>query len=366
MRILQTITRMNLGGTAVYLNNLVDGLNSHGFHTRLLAGRVEEGEIEDFEMNHETLIRVEHLKRSINLVNDTRATFELWKQIRLFKPDIIHTHTFKAGLLVRIIKPHDCILVHTFHGHHLYDPEFQGVKAKLMIAIEKLLSFRCDALVAVGNRVMEELKEVQVGRKKRFSSIAPGIDFLHLQNKQVSARALDIESEIVGKKVIVWMGRLVDVKRPREFIELARKFPNEIFVLGGDGDLKRDLIANLPTNVLFLGWTSKELLLSIADVVVSTSESEGMPLSLIEAQAYGVPVIAPDVGSIREIINNSETGYLVNPDLGDLEPTLRQVLENDALRVKLSVNASRQAREKFSKSSLVQSHIELYSELASV
>lgn len=363
MKILHVITRMNYGGTAVYLNNLVDGLIERGDDVKLLAGVVEANEEEDPEINFLHFVRISNLRRPLNFFRDIGAAIQIWRQIKGFKPEIIHSHTFKAGLITRIVKPRRSKLVHTFHGHHLYDPEFQGFKNKMLILMEKLLTKRCDALISVGNRVMRELETVGIGLGTQFLSIPPGINPPVSIVRSESLRTLNLLPEEATKKTVVWMGRFVKVKRPDKFVELATKFPNVLFIMGGDGPLKDELISNVPPNLKIVGWQPREHLLSLADIVISTSESEGMPLALIEAQMYGIPVIAPDVGSVSEVIENAKSGFVISPNLNGLDSTLRFLIERDELHFNLSNYSRARAVKLFSKDTLVSAHRRLYKEL---
>ena len=148
-RVLHVIARMNVGGTAVYLSNLVTGLSDLGVENLLVIGNVPKGEVEDGVVAKLPIARIGAMSRSLNFGNDRAAKKELDAIIKSFKPDLIHSHTFKAGLLVRLGKK-SVPVVHTFHGHHLYDPEFGAVKRSVLNVIEKRLAEKADAIVTIG------------------------------------------------------------------------------------------------------------------------------------------------------------------------------------------------------------------------
>ena len=127
MRVLHVIARMNVGGTATYIANLIQGLEKLGVSNLLLMGNVPKGEVEDSVISTLEYQRIESLSRELSFSQDRKARKEIERAIESFKPDLIHTHTFKAGFLVRL-RRRDISVIHSFHGHHLYDPEFGFIK----------------------------------------------------------------------------------------------------------------------------------------------------------------------------------------------------------------------------------------------
>ena len=134
MRVLHVIARLNVGGTSRYITQLIHELPTHGIETFIATGFVQGAEIEDPSAHSIDLIRIKSMGRSFNPIKDHLARRQLDKTIAQIKPDIIHTHTFKAGYLIRMRKQ-QIPVVHTFHGHLLDDPEFSGLKSKIIIAI---------------------------------------------------------------------------------------------------------------------------------------------------------------------------------------------------------------------------------------
>ena len=363
MRVLLVISRMNFGGTATYLNNLLMGLKLQGVEARLAIGDVSSGEIEDPDLDSDSLIRLGSMQREINPRKDMKAYRELNKVIDEYQPQIVHTHAFKAGAIGRMLPRRQINYVHTFHGHHLYDPEFNQFKVAVMNFIERRLANRSDALISVGSQVMSELKSVGVDAKVPFISIPPGINPILLNSKERSLEELDLVNLDVKKPIVLWMGRLVDVKRPKEFVDLARNFTDANFVIAGDGPLRQSLEADSPSNLTFVGWRDRQDLFSIADLLVSTSKSEGMPLAIIEAQSAGVPVIAPNVGSIGELLIDGQTGFLLAANLEDLHAKVTLLSKNSGLRQEMSVKAALNAKKEFSIDNLLNKHFELYERL---
>ena len=236
-RVLHVIARMNVGGTAVYLSNLVTGLTDLGVENLLVIGNVPKGEVEDGVVAKLPIARIGSMSRSLNFANDRAAKRELDAIIKSFKPDLIHSHTFKAGLLVRLGKK-SVPVVHTFHGHHLYDPEFGTVKRSVLNMIEKRLAGKADAIVTIGENVKKELLAVGIGKASQYVSIAPGIDDVKLSSKAKVLKSFSLEKE--KRLIVMWLGRFTQVKRPDRVVALAKKSPDLFFVMAGGGEMVKE------------------------------------------------------------------------------------------------------------------------------
>ena len=173
MRVLHVIARMNVGGTATYLANLISGLEKAGVTDLLAMGHVPTGEAEDAVVSELPIKRVNHLSREISFSDDRLALAELDQIIEEFKPDLIHSHTFKAGLLVRM-RTRNVPIVHSFHGHHLYDPEFGFIKRNVLNLIERRLAKKSDEIITIGSKVRDELLEVGIGSGINTHRFRPG------------------------------------------------------------------------------------------------------------------------------------------------------------------------------------------------
>ena len=182
MRVLHVIARLNVGGTARYITQLANELPKHGIETFVATGFVQGAEVEDESAQSIDLIRVPAMGRSFNPIKDHFARKQLDRIIAEVKPDLIHTHTFKAGLLVRLqrnkleeLLGRKIKFIHTFHGHLFDDPEFKGFKAFAIKAIEKKLSKNSDQLITVGEIVKSDLDGKGIYGKNKTISIPPAV-----------------------------------------------------------------------------------------------------------------------------------------------------------------------------------------------
>ena len=349
---------MNVGGTARYVGRIAQDLPDQGFDMLLVTGQVQGSEAEDPIVDRLAIQRIERLGRRINPLDDVRARHKLRAAIRFHNPDLIHTHTFKAGALIRSLDL-DIPVVHTFHGHLFDDPDFSGRKARIITLIERVLATRTTRIVTVGEVVGQDLLQRGIGAPDQYISIPPGVDALELPTREDARAKLHISTDSL---VVAWVARVTEVKGPERVITLAERFPDITFLMGGGGNLLEEMRRLAPANLRVLGWKPTADVYAAADIALSTSFNEGMPVSLIEAQLAGLPVVANDVGSVREVVQHEATG-LVGANL-DLVDNLKTLLLDDALRGKMASVARERARQIFSPEHMVNAHSDLYSELA--
>ena len=356
MKVLHVIARMNVGGTATFLFNLLEGLENSKIETKLIIGSVPSNEKEDSRVEQLNYQRLPGLSRAIAPIRDLLARRQLWEIVDQYNPDLIHSHTFKAGVLVRSKKT-SIPIIHTFHGHHLYDPDYGKVARVVINAIERVLAKRSRKILTIGSRVGEELLDVEIGKKSQYQSIAPGVREPKLSDRSKIVERFSLNPDCFN---VLWMGRLTRVKRPDRVIELAKHFAEVNFIIAGDGELRAELEAMASSNVYFLGVQNSDEMFSLADIVLLTSDSEGMPLTLIEGQMAGVPAIATDVGSVSEIVEHEVTGLVTSTQIEQIISSLGQLLGNSMLRSTMAKNARERALSRFSIEKMVNSHIQVY------
>ena len=369
IHVVYVIARLNVGGTARYVQQLVSQTSALGIRSTVLTGHVQGGEQEDPcaidpSMN---IVRIPHLGRAINPRNDIKARLEIRKVIRALQPDLIHTHTFKAGALTRSVRSRrQAPMVHTFHGHLFDDPEFTGIKARAIEAIERALAKRTTQLVTVGELVRRDLDKRGITAQRPTVSIAPGVRRPEDTDQREARRNLNdkhglsiSETEVV----VAWMARVTGVKNPQRALAVATDFPEATFLIAGGGDLEEDTRRQAPKNVHVIGWADASDVLGAADIVLSTSDNEGMPVALIEAQMLGLPVVATDVGSVSEVVLNKQTGFVTRPSARELTKALTELIYDDELRSQMGQAARRRANELFTPQALAGAHADLYRDL---
>ena len=369
IRIVRILTRLNIGGPAIHAALLCGRLDPARFHTCLVCGTPDatEGDLSDLvDRSRTQLIRVSALRRPIHPWRDAVALAQIVRILWRERPHIIHTHMAKAGLLGRLA---GCLynlcgpgstpgararLIHTFHGHVL-EGYFPLWVSRGFVTIERWLGRRTDCLIAVSRTIQNELLSLGIGSSAQWRVIPLGLELSAFARLPATNGALPVRVGLVG--------RLVPIKNPELFLvalnTLARQ-PAAHPVSGvvvGDGPLRRALEREarrlgLERLVEFTGWR-RDLcdVYASLDGVCLTSWNEGTPVALIEAMAAGRPVVATDVGGVRDLLEDeerasepiapgrfrvAERGILVRPgDAAGLAAALEAVSADAPLRRRL-------------------------------
>jgi glycosyltransferase involved in cell wall biosynthesis len=342
MKVVRIIGRLNVGGPARHVVWLTDGLRRAGSESVLVAGVVPPGEddMSYFAAEHgiEPLI-IPQMSREIS----PKDALTIWKLFRLLaheRPDIVHTHTAKAGTVGRIAgllyrwltfatlagRPRRCRFVHTYHGH-IFHSYYGSLKTKLFLAIEKTLArLATDRIVVISPQQFHEIhEEFGVGRAHQFKVIPLGLDMSIFAGWQQRRGRLRAELGATETDILVGcVGRLTEIKNHALFLQAVARFRENSgaqakarrvrFVVIGDGHLREQLEAQaralgLDDDVKFLGTRNDpENFYPALDVVALTSLNEGTPLTLIEAMANARPLIATLVGGVVDLLGEKARG----------------------------------------------------------
>ena len=369
VRVLRIIARMNVGGPAVQVSGLMRGFNQEAFEQELLTGFCASDEADYLEKvaTDVKAIRIDGLGRSIKPRADLTALFAIIKEIRRFKPDVIHTHTAKAGVVGRtasILSGQKSIRVHTFHGHLLHG-YFGTAKTKLVILIEKLLALFTDQLLAVGKQVQDDLITVGIGNLRKFAVMPPGLQLEGVPTKAAARKELGLEPNEI---YCAFIGRITQIKRPDRFLDVTSQVQadnvNVHFIVAGAGEKLhycQDRVSSENLPVTFLGWREDiEVVLAAADFVILTSDNEGTPLSLIQAGMVGIPVVATNVGSTNEIVVDGQTGFLTDLSVDQLSQAVAKLASDTDLRAKMGAAGKEYTLARYGVDRLVNDHQDLY------
>ena len=371
IRVLRVIARMNVGGPAWQVSVLTRGLENDQFTSQLVCGEISEGEADFLALRDPELAvtRIPTLGRSLNAFDDVRAFWQLVRIIRKTKPDIVHTHTAKAGVLGRVaaVLMRVPVRVHTFHGHVLHG-YFSPIVTQIFIQIERVLGWFTHGIVSVGSQVRDDLLEVGIGTPEKYTVIAPGVAQGETVNRDVARESLGL---LPDARVALFIGRLTQIKRPDRLLEafslVLEEVSSAVLLMAGEGELfesTKELGAGFGDSVRFLGWRSDlAVLFAAADVAVLSSDNEGMPVTLIEASMAGVPCVTTDVGSAREVVLDNETGFVVPTDSVAIAQALITLFTNEKLRSEMGVAAAAHTIANFSSNRLVKDHVNLYRRL---
>jgi len=383
-KVLRIIARLNVGGPALHCVLLSEKLNSE-FETTLVSGNVAVGE-EDFiklfqiQADGYQMIKLPELYRQIRIWGDLKALWALIRLIRKERPDIVHTHTAKAGFLGRIaaILTGVPVVVHTFHGHVLRGYFSQRV-SKLIRQAERWLAMGTSAIITLSPQLKKELSEdFRIARPEKFRIIPLGRNlkpFLEMPRKHGKLyQEFKISPETYLMGII---GRLVPIKDHSTLFAACALLPKDqpwkLLVIG-EGPLRDSLTEEvrrlgLADRILFTGWRQDlETIYSDLDLSIISSINEGTPLSLIESFAAGCPAVATEVGGVADLFTGRQLqvcheGRLVpKEDPESLATAIGEMISNPQYRVQMS-QAARERAKAFTDEELAKRMRALYHEL---
>ena len=384
MRVLRIIARLNVGGPARHVVWLSEGLAQEGFETLLVTGTVPPGEddMSGFAAAHGV---TPHMIPSMSRELSPRDAITIWKLWRLmvrFRPDVVHTHTAKAGaagrmagLLYRLVSRERPLFVHTFHGHvfHGYYPRW---KTRIFLAIERTLARRnTDRIVVLSEQQLGEIRDTfRIGRAEQFAVIPLGIAPHPAFGHPLPAARGE------GALVVGIVGRLTAIKNHDLFLRVAARLGDLArFVIYGDG-VDRALLErraaelSLGDRVVFAGTRDIGEIYAALDILALTSRNEGTPLSIIEAMSAGRPVISTAVGGVVDLLGpveeHDEAGFDIRErgitaapdDEAGFAAGLKRLLRDAGLRARLAERGRAYIEKTHAKERLVADIIRLYRE----
>lgn len=385
IRVLRIIARLNVGGPAIQAINLTRRLESHGYQTVLLRGQESPTEGSMDHLADDLGVRpvyITGLRRDLGW-HDLRALWQVIIWIWRFRPDVLHSHTAKAGTLARIAaallprgrRPR--IIVHTFHGH-VFQGEFSKRTSKIIIWVEHLLARRTTRVLAVSDEVADDLVTLGVAPAEKVETVRLGFDlsrFAVQGSARDDARRLTRERFGIPQEalVVTLIARVVKVKRVDRFIDMASRLAEARtdvwFLIVGDGDRRIECETSPVATALGkrLVWASFQRdipsMCFASDVVALTSDNEGTPVCLIEAQAAGVPVVTTRVGGVQTVVTHGQTGQIVGQDAGELADAVGALLDDPDTRNRMGTLGRRHSVATFSIERLVADICSLYERL---
>ncbi len=384
IKVLRIINRFNLGGPT-YNVTFLSAFMSNKFETKLIGGGHENYEGDALFIPHKYGLDpqiVNSLQREINFKKDKQALREIRQIIKEFKPDIVHTHASKSGAIGRLaaIKENVPIIVHTFHGH-VFHSYFGKLKTQFYKTIERYLAKKSTAIVTISDIQKNELvNSHKIIPKNKAKVINLGFDLSKFQNQKLKKRETFVNQyQIKENEICIGIiGRLTAIKNHQMFFKIIKNVAQKtnqnirVFVIGG-GELEIDLKtqANLiekqigKTIFTFTSWIKDvDVPLSRLDVVCLTSHNEGTPVSLIEAQAANVVVMSTNVGGVKDILIDGETGYVIDDfSVDEYSNKLLTLVNDKEKRQKMSQNGWNYVKDKFSYTTLCRNMENLYLEL---
>lgn len=376
MKVMRIVTRMNIGGPSLHVSILTEGLRARGYETMLVAGKCEEheGDIVAPVASRMPFTELAALSRSISPVRDAAAIVNAYRIIRRERPDIVHTHTAKAGLVGRIAAWFARVpyIVHTYHGNSL-SGYFSPLVTPAFRAIERTLARVTDRICVVSEQQFHELsRNFRIGRPEQYAIVPLGLELAsELEQKP---------AEYTGCLNVGWLGRMVEVKCVRLLAATIdetyrRGLPVKFFV-GGDGPDRRlmeRVVARYGRGrVWWPGWERDvPAFLAKCHVLLQTSLNEGTPVALIQGMAAARPFISTPVGGVVDLVHRPavlETGHctwfangvFASADAGAFADALARFQQEPSLLADMGASARKFASERFRAERLITDIDNLY------
>lgn len=316
-----------------------------------MVGSVQ-GDEEESDMSDWPLVRIPELGRSISPKSDLTALRALRDLILDVQPDVINTHTSKAGALGRgaglSLGSRRPAMVHTAHGLVISGYYSAAVSASI-VAIERVLASHSDLVLAVGNSVRRDIISARIASPEKVVTVLPGV-----ADRRRGVPFSD------GPLTAGWLARLVRIKRPDRLIGVAQRTPGVSYLVGGGGPLLPGLQERAPRNVVTLGWVDPCTFWDRCDMAVLTSDNEGVPTALVEAALAGLPAVATNAGSVSDIVVHGATGLVVERSPGAVAEAVRHLADDHEARLRMGAAARDRVLEEFSPERMWQRHEQAY------
>jgi glycosyltransferase involved in cell wall biosynthesis len=375
LRVLHAITMLELGGAQRNTLDTVASLDRRGFAVALACADRGMLLAEARSLPDVALFELPHLRRELRPLADVKALSEMRGAIRTFGPNIVHTHSSKAGILGRLAAHREGVpvIVHSIHGYGFSPSQSRPVRHALLHA-ERLAARWTTAFIAVSRRNLEDGVRLRLFPASRAQVIRSGIDLRPFREHR-GGEAIRHELGIpASAPLVVQIACFKPQKAPERFVEIAARlavhFPETHFLLVGDGALRGRLerlrrAASLEDRLHMPGWRRDvPAILDAATVVTLTSRFEGLPRVLVEALAAGVPVVAMAVDGVSEVVRDGENGFLVPAgDVAGIAERVGRILADATLHSRLATRAGH-GLEDFERETTLLRQQELYRELA--
>jgi glycosyltransferase involved in cell wall biosynthesis len=384
IKVLRIINRFNIGGPTYNATFLTRYL-SDDFETLLIGGLPEKGESDSLHILEEygvKAILLPEMKRKPNFFSDRKALKRIKEIISEFEPDIVHTHASKAGALGRkaALDMKVPVVIHTFHGH-VFHSYFGKFKTELFKFIERKLADKSTGIIAISDLQKQELVNThKVAKESKVNVIPLGFDLGKFNINLVEKRKIirekyNLEDDQIAIGII---GRLAPIKNHNLFldiVDLVKQQTNKklVFFIVGDGELKDEIsekaskLRQQGADIRMTSWIKDITVFNAGlDIICLTSNNEGTPVSIIEAQASQVPVISTNVGGVGNVMIDNETGFVVPKNNARIfADKLLVLIENEALRKDMGEKGWTFVKERFHFERLVKDMEHYYKRLLS-
>lgn len=329
LKIIRLQSRICIGGPAIHMEMLAKHLPHEKYETILVGGKVADDEKDvsaALQQKEISVVLLDSMKREVGIWDDFKSVFQFYRLLRIERPEIVCTHTAKAGAIGRIaaFMARTPVVVHTFHGH-VFNNYFGKFKTRIFIYIERILARISDQIITISPAQYDDITETyRIAPRRKVSMVRLGLELEPLKTLNHNDNLKKDLNIPPGVILLGFIGRLVPIKNMGMAIRtlelLMQESPDYHLCIAGDGEEKRQWQVYckeraIDSNVHFMGWIADiKYVLAGIDILILTSRNEGTPIAVIEAMASQIPVVATAVGGVPDLIHHDHTGYLVSID----------------------------------------------------
>ena len=361
------------GGVAEYLYMLLKNLDSNDYENILIVSEDYQAQLERFRPYVKNIYIVPMI-RNINLKSDIKAIFKVRKIMKKEKPDIAYLHSSKAGAIGRLALLFDFKVKILYNAHGWYfNAKISDKKKKFFAIIERILAFKTDKIINISKSEYASALRYKVASDKKMCIIENGIDFTKFKDSDKYKLETRKKLNIGDNQIVIGVvGRLSEQKDPmtsvKAFKKVKEEFPNTKLLFVGSGELEKNVMQyakenNLKKDVIITGWVNDvEKYIPAFDIAILPSKWEGFGLVLIEYMACKKPIVASNVGGIKDIIQNGINGYLINIESKDelFRAIKRILLERNKTEEMIQTNLN--YIKKYDIAGLVEKHKKIFAE----
>ncbi len=359
------------GGVAEYLYMFLKNFKDDNYENILIVSEDYKNQIERFRP-YVSNIYIVPMIREVKVKNDVKSIIKVRKILKQIKPDIVYMHSSKAGAIGRIALAFNfkAKILYNAHGWY-FNAQISDKKKKIFALIEKILAIKTDKIINISKSEYESALKYKIAPKRKMCIIENGIDFTKFENNDTYREETRKKYNIKDNEIVIGVvGRLSEQKDPMTMIkafELVHKEnKNTKLMYVGAGELEENIKKyakekNILDKVIITGWVNNvEKYIPAFDIAVLPSKWEGFGLVLIEYMACDKPIIATNVGGIRDIIKENENGLLIEcGEYKSLSEKIKIVMKKNSLVTDI-VNTNKKYKEKYNIDSLIQKHMKIF------
>ena len=361
------------GGVAEYLYMFLKNFKDDNYENILIVSEDYKNQIERFRP-YVSNIYIVQMIREVKVKKDVKSIIKVRKILKQIKPDIVYMHSSKAGAIGRIALAFNfkARILYNAHGWY-FNAQISDKKKKTFALIEKILAIKTDKIINISKSEYESALKYKIAPKRKMCIIENGIDFTKFENNDTYREETRKKYNIKDNEIVIGVvRRLSEQKDPMTMIkafELVHKEnKNTKLMYVGSGELEEEVKQyakekNILDKVIITGWVSNvEQYIPSFDIAVLPSKWEGFGLVLIEYMACDKPIIATNVGGIKDIIENEKNGLLVGRESEkQLQEAIRKYIKDKSL-IKCNIMANKEYKEKYEIGKLISKHIEIFVE----